>query len=372
MRKKLVAMILSAIMIFACVPNVFAEEATESERIIYTQEFMDSVSEYIDYIGAGVLEPGEYFENTLPSGQVILYYNGLKIYCENNNLVVFGLSDYWCTVTEEVIDGYVFTNPSFYGHHLKENISGLCVYKNGEIYAIAQAVEKGIISAEKLAEIIPFTVRVSETTAPPTISTKPSTATVPETNATEPSDDYVEPLPMPTVMTEPTEKPTEGQWATLPTNTDATYLPDDVVIEEPKPTEAVTQLPTEPAETMPETTKATEETVSATEAVVEKTVPVIHWLFKAEVKNKSVKKSKVDKSDITLKNAVSVKGYNGNVIYKKIKNSSSDFLEINRKTGAVTVKKGISKGLHKIKIKVRTKDKVGVDPVKVVLKVKVK
>jgi len=368
MSKKLLAIVLSIIMTFTCIPYVYADSA---ESVIYTQEFMDCVEEYVEQIGTYLMKDDAIFESTMPDGKVVLYYKGLKIYQEENDRVVFGLSDCWCTVSEEVIGDYVFMNPSFFGFNIKENKTGLCVYEKGEIFSIREAVEKGIMTADELAKIIPFTEKTSETKPLPTIAPKPSEPTIPEVTETEPTDDYFEPLPSDVndlsepaqIAPKPTEKPTmptmvidteptEGRWE----DTQPVTLPDDVEIKETEPTEVVSELPTEPDATE----KLTE---------VEQTVPMQQ--FQVDTKNKTIKKSKVEKRDRIMKDVV-VANCNVRMIYKKIKKGSSKYLEINRKTGAVTVKKGTPKGVHRIKVKVSTKERMGAKPVKVVLKIKVK
>jgi len=70
------------------------------------------------------------------------------------------------------------------------------------------------------------------------------------------------------------------------------------------------------------------------------------------VKAKTVKKKKVKKKKQKVKGAIKVTGAVGKVTYKKIKKGSSKTLNINSKTGVITVKKGTKKGTYKIKVQI--------------------
>ena len=86
-------------------------------------------------------------------------------------------------------------------------------------------------------------------------------------------------------------------------------------------------------------------------------VPVVKGKqpMKVTAKQKTVKFSKLKKKKQLVKKAVIVKNAQGTVTYTKVKKGSSARLFINKKTGAITVKKGTKKGTYKIKIKVTAK-----------------
>ena len=68
--------------------------------------------------------------------------------------------------------------------------------------------------------------------------------------------------------------------------------------------------------------------------------------------HQSVSYSKTKSASVTLKNVLDVEGAVGTVTYKKV--SGTDYITVNEKTGAVTVKKGTPKstGTYRIGIKV--------------------
>ncbi len=187
MLKTCLAVLLSALMLFGCITNVFAlTNDDNTERLLYSQTFWDVLGEYLNEIGFSfdALDslPEEYdgYVQELPTGHKITHYKGLKIHFENDSRIIFGLNDMWCTVSEETIGEYVFCNPTFYG--VEKNKTGLCLYENGKIYSIAHAVANNLITADELAEILPFTVRADQVTMPPTIPvTQPEPTTQPNT-----------------------------------------------------------------------------------------------------------------------------------------------------------------------------------------------
>ena len=69
-------------------------------------------------------------------------------------------------------------------------------------------------------------------------------------------------------------------------------------------------------------------------------------------KLKTVKLSKVKKKKQVVKKAIIVKNAKGTITYTRVNKGSSKYLTINKKTGNITVKKGIKKGTYKIKVKV--------------------
>ncbi len=72
--------------------------------------------------------------------------------------------------------------------------------------------------------------------------------------------------------------------------------------------------------------------------------------LKASGSVKLVKASKVNKKNVTIKKAIKVKKAKGKVTYMKTKGSK--MITVNKKTGAITVKKGLKPGKYTIKVKV--------------------
>lgn len=104
-------------------------------------------------------------------------------------------------------------------------------------------------------------------------------------------------------------------------------------------------------------TVASSNDVTAASSNDKTTAPVVKAKqpMKVTVKQKSVKLSKLKKKKQLVKKAVIAKKAQGTVTYTKVKKGSSARLSINKKTGAITVKKGTKKGTYKIKVKVTAK-----------------
>ena len=130
-----------------------------------SQQFMMHLAEYSNGIGLGYVSVND----------INVFYNDYV------RTLVFGFSDNLCTVSEEDIDGYHFENWNFFPNQY--NKTGYCVYSNGTIYSIADAVKDNVMSACELASIIPHSYKIDSST----------TAT-----------QYTEPSTVPTTHTEPT------------------------------------------------------------------------------------------------------------------------------------------------------------------------
>lgn len=76
--------------------------------------------------------------------------------------------------------------------------------------------------------------------------------------------------------------------------------------------------------------------------------------MKVTVKKVSVKKAKLKKKKLTVK-VITVKKAQGTVTFQKVKKGSSKKLEVNKKTGKITIKKGTQKGTYKMKVKITAK-----------------
>ncbi len=116
--------------------------------------------------------------------------NEITPYTEDYRMYVFALTDNLCTESEEIINGYKFTNPNFFGN--EKNKTGYCVFNGTKIYSIADAVKERIVTVEFLASILPFTEKIDESTNP-TVATMP---TQPPTGNTEPTEPTTDPEPL--------------------------------------------------------------------------------------------------------------------------------------------------------------------------------
>lgn len=79
--------------------------------------------------------------------------------------------------------------------------------------------------------------------------------------------------------------------------------------------------------------------------------------LKVKAKTVKVKKATVKKKNVTIarKNALTVSKAKGKVTYQKVKGNKK--IVINKKTGKITVKKGLKKGTYKVKVKVKAAGK---------------
>lgn len=109
-----------------------------------------------------------------------LSVSDIDLFHYDQTTVVFGLSDNLCTEGHENIDGYHFENWNFFPH--EANKTGYCVYYNGTIYNLPDAVKNNIMSASTLASIIPHSSKIDNSTTPTS-----STATSESTFITEPT-----------------------------------------------------------------------------------------------------------------------------------------------------------------------------------------
>lgn len=371
-----------------------------------TEKFKTLLSAYGKEIGIGgdVMDnDGEPVERTL-DGREVIEYRGIRIFNCTDNLMVFGLSDMWCTVGEEVIGEYCFLNPLFYG--VDKNKSGLCVYYNGRIYTIKDAVNEDVITVEKLASIIPFTEKAGkiyptipsattpETTNPTTVPTKPSDVNRPTMPVIIPDDGRYEVETDPiniadeinTTSTEPiasesvsettgnnvTEAPetTEANKITPVKETEAVRDGELVTVE---PTSVSSTEPTEPQETSEVLIDKPSESEAVQSAVnkVKKANPIKISVNSKTLKAKKLKKSRAVIKPVKIKNAkgrlniVKVKDGTNSKIYKNI--------SVNGKTGVVTIKKGkYSKKTYNVRLKITVSGNSSYKPKTIYKTVKIK
>ena len=74
--------------------------------------------------------------------------------------------------------------------------------------------------------------------------------------------------------------------------------------------------------------------------------------MKVKAAKKTVKAKRLKKKNQAVSKVISVKKAQGKVTYAKVKKGSSARLTVNKKTGAILVKKGTKKGTYKIRVKV--------------------
>ena len=353
------------------------------KKLYLTDEFKTLLSAYGKEIGIGadVMDESGVPASRTIDGKEVVEYRGLRIFNTSDNFMVFGLSDMLCTVGEETIGEYRFNNPLFCG--TEKNKSGLCVYYNGKIYSIKDAVDLKIETVEKLAEIIPFTekgekiyptIAVStsaETTAPiptkpenrptmpiiiidtgsgryeiadnPQVEVEGTTAASSTNKSTENEGEY---LPVSEPTTEPAETNTTAPKEATESEWDGEFIttePTSVSSTEPSETQTVTRTNTDkPAE--PKEAKA---------ITAKKSNPL-----KITSSIKIIKTKKLKKSKVTFK-ALDVKNAQGKVTYKLNKNGSTAKLfkkaKINS-NGVITIKKGkLKKGIYKLRVSVTAK-----------------
>lgn len=156
--KKLLSIILSILIV---IPSVFVASA-ETKDLVQTQEFCDAVNNYVIDSGVGAIlfeqhltEKGDgtydvTYSHLLTPEDVRTRF--LTIYKETEALVIFGIPGFTEALADERIGDYVFSAKNTFS---SENPCGYCVYTDGNIYGIADAVSQNIVTAEELAEVIP-------------------------------------------------------------------------------------------------------------------------------------------------------------------------------------------------------------------------
>ena len=153
--KKLISILLTALLLLSVVPAVSAADSktstVSSELQDLPDDFASAVNEYIP-----LLYKKDYPTFTNDN------LDGLEFYKITEDYVVFriiGLNDY---KAKQLIDGYLFTAPTYFGS-TSLNPCGYCVYSGGVVYPIGNnTVKNNIISIPELAEIIPNTVFLDE------------------------------------------------------------------------------------------------------------------------------------------------------------------------------------------------------------------
>lgn len=387
--KKWLSIFIVALLLIGAVPTVVA---AERESIFDSKGFSALLDEYTEkeYGFKGFLRENDpSFERTLPSGRTLRRYKGLEIFREEENFAVFAVTDYWCTCGYETVYGYTFENGNFCTKPF-ENKAGFCVYSDGSLYTLKEAVDNGIKTIEELADIA-----FAEPAKEPSTFTIPATPTQSTTapQVTEPSE-IIEPEPIDDAgqwaETEPTESKSNLEsiprivLETKPTApvivyTEATEPKTEVTSPSTEATEAteketnletMPQLITEPKPTAPVIlfTEATEaqttepSTAQITEHRDDETVTVITTCpvkipakikksanpIKLTIKKTSVKKSK---KSLVLK-PVKVKNAKGAVSFKKLSGTRKITVS---KNGTFTVRKSTGRGTYTLRVQITAK-----------------
>ncbi|MCR5652459.1 MAG: hypothetical protein K6F88_01520, partial [Ruminococcus sp.] len=149
--KKLLSILLTALLLISAVPVVSAagdvSVTISPELKDLPDDFADAVNEYM---------PPRYVNDYPTFTNESL--DGIEFYKVTKELVVFrivGLNNY---TAKELINGYLFTAPTWFGD-TSINSCGYCVYSGGKVYRIYDAVKgQKIITLDELKELIPNTV----------------------------------------------------------------------------------------------------------------------------------------------------------------------------------------------------------------------
>ena len=285
---------------------------TDNEEM-FRQIFATELAEYSNELG---------YEEPFSIEDVEFFYRN------QGSMAVFALRDKWCTVSEETIDNYKFTNPSFFGN--PKNKTGLCVYYNNTIFSIAKAVQEGYVTAEFLASVIPNTTFVGSTETTETTPTQPA-STAPVTYniskakvAAVGNKTYTGKAITPTVKVTYNGKILlKNKDYTLSYKNNKNVGTASIII----------------------TGKGS---CTGTKTVTFKIVKAVNTMT-VKATAKTVKYSKLKNAKQTV-SAITVKKAIGKVSYKKT--SGKSFFTVNSKTGKITIKKGIAKGTYTVKVKV--------------------
>ena len=149
--KKLIAILLTAILLISVVPAVSAAQGKTSTASIELKDlpddFASAVNEYI---------PPRYKDDYPTFTNESL--DGIEFYKVTKELVVFRIVGLNNNKSKELINGYLFTAPTWFGD-TSINSCGYCVYSGGKVYRIYDAVKgQKIITLDELKELIPNTV----------------------------------------------------------------------------------------------------------------------------------------------------------------------------------------------------------------------
>lgn len=161
--KKLCSLFLVVLLAFGMQSVVFATE-TENQSKPYTQsqEFCDAINNYIINLGIGAdygfaLDRDGKYVNLFTVDYINSENSEVKVYDENADYVLFNIRGKNQTSQTILLGDYSFTT-DYYFHHT--NKTGYCLYKDGKIYSISDAVDKGMIDVATLVEKLPNSTKV--------------------------------------------------------------------------------------------------------------------------------------------------------------------------------------------------------------------
>lgn len=161
--KKLCSLFLVVLLAFGMQSVVFATE-TENQSKPYTQsqEFCDAINNYIINLGIGAdygftLDRDGKYVNLFTVDYINSENSEVKVYDENADYVLFNIKGKNQSSKTILLGEYSFTT-EYYFHHT--NKTGYCLYKDGKIYSISDAVDKGMIGVATLVEKLPNSTKV--------------------------------------------------------------------------------------------------------------------------------------------------------------------------------------------------------------------
>ena len=165
--KKLCSLFLVVLLAFGMQSVVFATE-TENQSKPYTksQEFCDAINNYIINLGIGAdygftLDRDGKYVNLFTVDYINSENSEVKVYDENADYVLFNIQGKNQSSKTILLGEYSFTT-EYYFHHT--NKTGYCLYKDGKIYSINDAVDKGMIGVATLVEKLPNSTKVYTST----------------------------------------------------------------------------------------------------------------------------------------------------------------------------------------------------------------
>lgn len=161
--KKLCSLFLVVLLAFGMQSVVFATE-TENQSKPYTQsqEFCDAINNYIINLGIGAdygftLDRDGKYVNLFTVDYINSENSEVKVYDENADYVLFNIKGKNQSSKTILLGEYSFTT-EYYFHHT--NKTGYCLYKDGKIYSISDAVDKGMIGVATLVKKLPNSTKV--------------------------------------------------------------------------------------------------------------------------------------------------------------------------------------------------------------------
>lgn len=161
--KKLCSLFLVVLLAFGMQSVVFATE-TENQSKPYTQsqEFCDAINNYIINLGIGAdygftLDRDGKYVNLFTVDYINSENSEVKVYDENADYVLFNIKGKNQSSKTILLGEYSFTT-EYYFHHT--NKTGYCLYKDGKIYSISDAVDKGMIGVTTLVKKLPNSTKV--------------------------------------------------------------------------------------------------------------------------------------------------------------------------------------------------------------------